>query len=91
MGVLRVLMIWSWPLHMAQIASTLEVDPGAVEGIVSEYQLFYIRRSGSITLLPYVKRLLQDVNRAGKYYIPPNDLNPDYHSIYVRIYKICYG
>jgi len=84
MDVLRVLVVWSGSLSVYAITSTLRVYHDAVEGIVSETRLLYIW-GGDILLLPYVKELLQDADRAGEYYIPPKDLNPDYDSMYAKI------
>jgi len=85
MDVLRVLVGSSNSLGIAQIASTLDVDPGAVKDIVSKIQLFYILDTGCIKLLPYVEELLQDVDRAGEYYIPAKDINPGYFFMYAEI------
>jgi len=89
MGVLKVLMVWPSSLSIARIASTLDVDPGTVNGVVSEIQLFHIWADVDVMLLPYVQELLQDVDRAGEFYIPPKDLNPDYASMYAKIKDIC--
>jgi len=90
MDVLRVLVVWSSYLSIARIASTLDVDSATVKAIVSGTDLFYIYDGGNVRLLPYVAELLQDADRAGEYYIPPKNLNPNYYSMYAKIKKI-YG
>ena len=88
MGVLRVLVVWPRGLSIAHIASTLDVDPATVKTIVSGTQLFYVWFDDGVRLLPYVKELLQDADRAGEYYIPPKHLNPNYDSMYTKIKQI---
>ena len=41
-AVLRALVVWSSFLGVAQIAFSLDIDPGAVDGIIFGIQLFYI-------------------------------------------------
>ena len=93
MDVLRVLVVWPAYLTVAQIASTLDVDSATVNAIVSGTDVFYIYPDGDadVRLLPYVEKLLQDADRAGEYYIPPNRLNPNYGSMYTQIRRIRYG
>jgi len=89
MGVLRVLVVWGRWLTVAQIASSLDVDPAGVNGIVFGKDVFRRYDRGAVELLPYVAILLQDANRAGEYYIPPKCRNPNYASMYAKIRKIC--
>ena len=90
-GVLRVLLVWPLRLTVAQIASTLDVYPDVVQAIVFGTMVFKIQKNGNIQLLPEVETFLQDADRAGEYYIPPKDLNPNYASMYAKIYQIYYG
>ena len=92
-GVLMVLMIWPASLTVTQIAMALDVRSDDVEAAVFKQGqlLFYVWDKDSILLPPPLQAFLQDANRAGKFYIPPKSLNPNYDLLYTKIEKIRRG
>jgi len=88
MSVLMVFVVYPRGLTVPQVASSVDVDPAVVKGIVFGLPLFYVWPEGDVYLLSEVKKFLQDASRAGEFYIPPKDLNPNYASLYAKIKKI---
>jgi len=88
--VLTVLVVWFDWLTVPQIASSLGVDPAVVKGVVfgPARPLFFLLSNGDVHLSLEVRNCLQDANRAGEFYIPPKDLNPNYISLHATIRKI---
>ena len=88
--VLMVLVVWGSGLHVSCIAPVIGVSFTDVTEVVFGWGqfLFYRRTDDYISLVGKIRVFLQDPSRAGEFYTPPMELNPNYDSLRAKISKV---